>query len=220
MKILAIETSTLTGSIALISDEKLLGETTLSVSVRHSERLMPAIEQLLRDADTRPKDVDLYAVAEGPGSFTGLRIGIAAAQGLAMACGKPLAGLSTLRGLAMNAAFHTGIVVPVLNAFRGEIYYGVYRLENGLPVPLQEDGVISVDGFVEMVGAWTETAVLIGNGIELCQPQIPFAANGKIIISSEPLNTPRASNLAFLAGRLGSSVPSMPVLPRYLRKPG
>lgn len=217
MKILAIETSTLTGSVALVADGSLLGETTLSVSVQHSERLLPTIEQILRDARIEPADVDLYAVADGPGSFTGLRIGIAAAQGLAMAHGKPLVGVSTLRGLAMNAAFHSGPVVPVLNAFRGEVYFGVYRFQNAVLEALEEDGILSVDAFAEKLGSLPHPAVVLGNGVELMRDKISSGMSGKIIIGSGNLNVPRASNLAFLAqGRSAEA----PVLPRYLRKPG
>lgn len=224
MRILAIETSTLTGSIALTDGERLLAETTLSVSVQHSERLMPAIEQILKDAEMEASAIDLYAVAEGPGSFTGLRIGIAAAQGMAMAHGKPLRGVSTLQGLAMNAAFFPGLVVPVLNAFRGEIYFGVYRTEKGVPVAVQDDGVTSVDHFVSQASSWTERAVVLGNGVDLIRPLIEAASggskDGKITIISGSLNTPRASHLATLAGLSGSLENENPVLPRYLRKPG
>jgi tRNA threonylcarbamoyladenosine biosynthesis protein TsaB len=220
MNILAIETSTLTGSVALVSDDRLLGETTLSVSAQHSERLMPAVEQLLRDANTLPSQVDLFAVAEGPGSFTGLRIGIAAAQGLALAQGKPLIGVSTLQGLALNAAFHPGLVVPVLNAFRGEVYFGLYRMASGRPMPVQEETVVSLDDFMAFLASQVEPTLVLGDGTTLCLPKKGSWANDKITLNSGPLNTPRASNLAFLALSRKIAKEDGPVLPRYLRKPG
>ncbi len=210
MRILGIETSTLTGSVALVEDGRLLGETTLSVSVQHSERLMPAIEQLLKDAAVAPPQIDLFAVAEGPGSFTGLRIGIAAAQGLAMAHAKPLAGVSTLRGLAMNAALFPGPVVPVLNAFRGEVYFGVYRMKEGRPETVQDDGVLPVADFLERLRSFEDEPLLLGNGLEVLKAEFKGHA------ASAPFHTPRAANIAFLAE---VSTPST-VLPRYLRRPG
>jgi tRNA threonylcarbamoyladenosine biosynthesis protein TsaB len=220
VKILAIETSTLTGSVALVSDGRLLGETTLSVSVQHSERLMPAVEQLLRDANTPADQVDLFAVAQGPGSFTGLRIGIAAAQGLALARSKPLVGISTLMGLSMNAAFFPGLVVPVLNAFRGEVYFGRYRMVLGRPTPVQDDSVVPLEDFLGLLRSCGESALVLGDGVELCQPKFDSRENDKIVINSGILNTPRASHLAFLAGLQELRSAAEPVLPRYFRKPG
>lgn len=212
MKTLAIETSTLTGSVALVGDGRLLGETTLSVSVQHSERLMPAIEQLLRDAGVAPSEIDLFAVAEGPGSFTGLRIGIAAAQGLGLAHGKPVAGVSTLRGLAMNAALFPGLIVPVLNAFRGEVYFGSYCTQEGRPEPLRQDAVLSVADFLEHLRSFEGDTLLLGPGIEVLGEDIWVKGR----TAPAPFHAPRAANIAFLADL---SAPRA-VLPRYLRKPG
>ncbi|HSA58226.1 MAG TPA: tRNA (adenosine(37)-N6)-threonylcarbamoyltransferase complex dimerization subunit type 1 TsaB [bacterium] len=212
MKTLGIETSTLTGSVALVEDGRLLGETTLSVSVRHSERLMPAIEHLLRDAEVAPSEIDLFAVAEGPGSFTGLRIGIAAAQGLALAHGRPVAGVSTLKGLAMNAAVFPGLVVPLLNAFRGEVYFGVYRMEGGRPVPVQEDAVLPVAAFLERFRSLEGDTLFLGDGVGLLKGD-GDPMKGRM--APALFDAPRAANIALLAE--GSS-PSA-VLPRYLRKP-
>jgi tRNA threonylcarbamoyladenosine biosynthesis protein TsaB len=210
VKILGIETSTLTGSVALVADGRLLGETTLSVSVQHSERLMPAIEQLLQDAGVGPGDVDLFAVADGPGSFTGLRIGIAAAQGLALAHGRPVAGVSTLRGLAMNAALHPGPIVPVLNAYRGAVYFGVYRMENGRPEPEEDDAALPVRDFLDRLPSFGENALVLGDGIEI------LGAVSGARIAPVLLHTPRAAHIAFLAEISTSGA----VLPRYLRKAG
>src|SRR5262249_18366544 len=100
------------------------------------------------------------------------------------------------------------------------VYFGVYRAEKGLPVPLQDDGVLSLERFLEFVASLKEKAVLLGDGVTLCRPRIGPESDGKIILGSGPFHTPRASNLAFLAGAWKGDVPSGPVLPRYLRKPG
>jgi tRNA threonylcarbamoyladenosine biosynthesis protein TsaB len=212
VKILGIETSTLTGSVALVESGRLLGETTLSVSVQHSERLMPAIEQLLRDSGIAPGEIDLYAVADGPGSFTGLRIGIAAAQGLAMPYGRPIAGVSTLRGLAMNAVLFPGLIVPVLNAFRGEVYFGIYRAKGGRPEPVEGDAVLPVADFLERLKSLGKETLLLGGGIEIL-PRDSEVLRERI--APALFHTPRAASIALLAE---FSVPGT-VLPRYLRKP-
>jgi tRNA threonylcarbamoyladenosine biosynthesis protein TsaB len=222
MNLLAIETSTLTGSVALLRDEAVVGEITLSVSVQHSERLMPAIDQLLRDAGTKPADIDLYAVATGPGSFTGLRIGIAAAQGLALARGKPVVGVSTLEALALNGIFFPGLIVPLLDAFRGEVYRGLYRrTAEGLGA-IGDDRAVGLAPLIDELRKQDGAALLLGNGVELYGKKIEEELGiEKISIAPPPLRNPRASNVAFLAlQKWKSGEKEGSILPRYLRKPG
>lgn len=198
VKILAIETSTLTGSVALLENDSLIGEITLSVSAQHSESLLPAIDQLLSQARVKSAEIDLYAVAVGPGSFTGLRIGIAAAQGLSLAHQKPLVGVSTLRGLAMNAIFYSGIIVPVLNAFRGEVYFGLYRARDGIPFEIEADQVLPLEEFHRRMDSLKEDRLILDQGLG-----------------------PRAAHIGFLAARDPTvSHGEALVFPRYLRRPG
>ncbi len=205
MNILAIETSTLTGSVAITSETQVIGELTLSVSVRHSERLMPAIDRLFSDAGMKIADIDLFAVAKGPGSFTGLRIGMAAAQGLASAAKKPVIGISTLEGLAVNGLYFSGLIVPVLNAFRGEVYRGIFRSEGNTLIRLQEDAVMSMEALKKELESVEKPILLLGDGTEAA---IPF-------------KIPRASNLAFLAlKKWDEKACEEPLLPVYLRQPG
>lgn len=220
MKILAIETSTLTGSVALLEDDSIIGEITLSVSVQHSERLMPAIDQLLCDASTKPSDIDLYAVATGPGSFTGLRIGIAAAQGLSLSQGRPVIGVSTLEALAFHGAFFPGLIVPLLDAYRGEVYRGLYRGGSGSLEAIDEDRVTGIQPLIEELRRQDAEVLLLGNGAEIHGDQIQKAL-GKTTVAPGPLRNPRASNVAFLALRKSKeAIPREPPFPRYLRQPG
>jgi tRNA threonylcarbamoyladenosine biosynthesis protein TsaB len=222
MQILAIETSTLTGSIALVSGGNVLGEVTLSVSVQHSERLMPAIEELLRDASVLPKEIDLYTVSAGPGSFTGLRIGMAAAQGLALAYGKPVVGVSTLEGLAMNGLYFPGLVVPMLNAFRSEIYWGVYRSDGSGMEEVTVDRVSVPGALIDHLKGFSEKILVTGNGLDVCGPLIlQELGEERVQLAPPALRLPRAVHLASLAEkRLKSGVSMEAALPRYLRKPG
>lgn len=220
MNVLAIETSTLTGSVALFKNESVVGEITLSVSVQHSERLMPAIDQLLRDAGTNPAEIDLYAVATGPGSFTGLRIGIAAAQGLSLSHGKPMIGVSTLEALALNGIFFNGLIVPLLDAYRGEVYRGLYRGGSGLPALIDEDRVTGIQPLIEELQKQDSATLLLGNGAEIYGDQIQKAL-GKTTVAPGLLRNPRASNVAFLAlQKSKETIPRGPLFPRYLRQPG
>lgn len=220
MNVLAIETSTLTGSVALLSEGKVRGEITLSVSVQHSERLMPTIERLLQDTDS---PIDLFAVATGPGSFTGLRIGIAAALGLALAAGKPVVGISTLEGLAWNGIFFPGLIVPVLNAYRGEVYRGLYRRGAGWSLEaIEEDKAVSPTDLIRELKDHNARTLLLGNGVAICGEKVVEAVgDDRVRIAPAPFANPRASNIAFIAvEKFSAGLSSEPVLPRYLRKAG
>lgn len=139
MKVLGLDTSTFTGGAGLVADGQLVGEFVLGVAANHAERLMPAVETVLAGANWKHGDVDAISVASGPGSFTGLRIGVATAKTLAYAWGKPLIGVSTLEALAWQLAGISGYVVPALNARRARVYAAVYKVAAGgsvLPVEI------------------------------------------------------------------------------------
>jgi tRNA threonylcarbamoyladenosine biosynthesis protein TsaB len=127
VRLLAVETSTLAGGVALLEDERLRGEYLLDVRATHSERLMPAIDRLLADAGWTAADLTGLAVAVGPGSFTGLRIGLSAVKGLALALDIPVAAVPTLDALAATLPFAMFPVCPVLDARKGEVYASRYR---------------------------------------------------------------------------------------------
>jgi tRNA threonylcarbamoyladenosine biosynthesis protein TsaB len=127
MRVLAIETSTLAGGAALLDDERVVGEYALDVRVTHSERVMAAVDRLMRDACWHPGDLDGLAVAAGPGSFTGLRIGLATVKGLALALSIPVAAVPTLDAMAAAMPFAAWPVCPVLEARKGEVYTSLYR---------------------------------------------------------------------------------------------
>lgn len=222
VKVLAIETSTLTGSVALVSETQVISEVTLSVSVRHSERLLPAIDELLKNSGETLDNIDLFAVANGPGSFTGLRIGIATAQGLALPRKKPIVGVSTLEALALNGIFFSGLIVPTLNAYRGEVYSGIYRNRDGLLEPLSDDRPISPSALAKDLSKHNSPILLLGDGSELCREAVQNAlGKDRVILAPIPLNYPRAANIASLAlQKWKAGERQEMVLPRYLRVPG
>ncbi len=127
MRILAVETSTLAGGAALLDGERVVGESTLNIKATHSERLMAAVDHLLELSGWKPENLEGLAVAIGPGSFTGLRIGISAVKGLALALGIPVAAVPTLDALAATLPFAAHPVCPILDAKKGEVYASLYH---------------------------------------------------------------------------------------------
>lgn len=127
MRVLAVDSSTTVAGVAVVEDDKLVVETFLNTTKTHSQRLMPMLDATLREADLTLADINALAVSIGPGSFTGLRIGLATVKGLAQATGKPIIGIPTLDALAMNAAGLPGQICPILDARKNEVYTAVYQ---------------------------------------------------------------------------------------------
>ena len=128
MQILAIDTSTLVGSVALVRDGELISEWSASVRATHGETLLPAVQRLLASASTPLSDIDVFAVGIGPGSFTGVRIGVATVKGLALAESKPIVGVTSLRVLARGLVGGAGLRVPVIDAHKSEVYCAAYEI--------------------------------------------------------------------------------------------
>ena len=127
MRILAVDTSSERGSVCVVDGLEVLGEVRLASSIQHSERLFRSVEFLFQNIPFQFADVDLFAAARGPGSFTGLRVGLAAMEGFAAAHGKRGAGVTTLEALAWRAGLHDVLIAPTIDARRGEVYGAVYR---------------------------------------------------------------------------------------------
>jgi tRNA threonylcarbamoyladenosine biosynthesis protein TsaB len=187
MRVLALDTSTLAGGVALVEGNRTIAESLLDIRLTHSERLMPAVDQLLREAGWGPHDLEGVAVAVGPGSFTGLRIGVSAAKGLALALSIPVAVVPTLDALAAALPFAEWPVCPVLVARRDEVYASLYRWDGTtmqrewdyLALPpravgerLQERVILTGDGAGEIASPlavlaprwrWTPSAAIVGH---------------------------------------------------------
>ena len=148
MRILGIETSTPVCGVALVDSEWVVAEYTLDAGVGHAERLLPMVRRILEDAGLQPSDLDGVAVAAGPGSFTGLRIGMSTAKGLCLASDLPLLAVPTLEGLALRMASAGLPVCSMLDARRGEVYAGVYGLDGERLVSLVADDALPVEGLL------------------------------------------------------------------------
>lgn len=223
MKILAIETSTLTGSVALLDQGVLKGEMTLSVSVKHSERLMPSIDRLLQDAGESLESVDLFAATVGPGSFTGLRIAAATVQAFCLALQKPSMSISSLQALACNGSYFSGLVVPMLDARRSEVYAGIYRMQGPKPPQIVgEEMAIDPHQLVERLSAPHFARVnllFLGEGSLVYRDLINRELKGRALFAAAPLNFPRAAQVASLAWSQVERgvVPDRLMMPRYVR---
>lgn len=168
MKILALESSAVACSAALCEDGELIAQSFQNNGLTHSRTLMPMCQDLLKNCGMAPAEVDVIAVAAGPGSFTGLRIGVAAAKGLAWSLGKPCAGVSTLEAMAWTVA-HMGLeICPVMDARRGQVYNARFGAADGAPVRLTEDRAIGLDDLAAELKNAGKPQIIVGDGALLC----------------------------------------------------
>ena len=168
MLILAFESSAKPASAALVKDGQLLSQYMQCSALTHSRTLLPMAEDMLKNAELSLSDVDLIAVAHGPGSFTGIRIGVSTVKGLAWAAEKPCVGVSTLEAMAWHGLAAGGYICPVMDARRSQVYNAIFKIENGRPVRMTEDRPIALEELAEEVTALGAPVFLIGDGAALC----------------------------------------------------
>ena len=168
MLILAFESSAKPASAALVKDGQLLSQYMQCSALTHSRTLLPMAEDMLKNAELRLSDVDLIAAAHGPGSFTGIRIGVATVKGLAWAAEKPCVGVSTLEAMAWHGLAVGGYICPVMDARRSQVYNALFKIEHGRPVRMTEDRPIALDELSKEVTALNAPVFLVGDGAALC----------------------------------------------------
>lgn len=219
MLILAFETSAKAASVALADGEKLLAETYQHSGLTHSQTLLPMAQQLLSSCGYTPEQVDAVAVAAGPGSFTGVRIGVAAAKGFAWGGEKPCYGVSTLEAMAMQLGAWDGLVVPVMDARRNQVYSATFRVRRGQLERLCEDRAIALEDLKEELKNVTEPIFLVGDGSILCYNTLK-ADIPNLILPPEHRMHQRAAGVAIAAAKLiTAGLPGDGALlaPNYLR---
>ena len=163
MRILAFETSAKAASVALMEEGKLLASGYQNTGMTHSQTLLVMAEDLLKQCGLTPRDVDAVAVAAGPGSFTGVRIGMAAAKGFAWGRELPCFGVSTLEAMALHPGIYEGIICPVMDARRAQVYNALFRAERGAITRLTEDRAISLAELGEELKKWEQPIFLVGD---------------------------------------------------------
>jgi len=166
--ILAFETSAKAGSVALLDEKKLLGESYQNTGLTHSQSLLAMGEDLLKSCGYAPADVTAVAVAAGPGSFTGVRIGVAAAKGFAWAKELPCYGVSTLEAMALGVGAWEGYVCPVMDARRSQVYNALFEVKQGVYTRIAEDRAISLEELGEQLKNLEKPIFLVGDGSILC----------------------------------------------------
>jgi tRNA threonylcarbamoyladenosine biosynthesis protein TsaB len=216
MKLLAVESATLSGGAAILDGDRLLGETTLNIAITHSERLLAAVDRLLADCGLAPADLEGLAVSVGPGSFTGLRVGLATVKGLAMALDLPIAPVPTLDALAARLPFADAPVCPILDARKNEVYLSLYRWRGDRMC--REREYLALPPELAAAGL-TAPVILLGDGIEACRPWLDGQGDG-IRIAPAVQRLPAAATVAELGHAVlaaGDGVGAEALVPLYLR---
>lgn len=219
MYILGIETSTKTGSVAVASEDGVIAQYSLNIEVTHSERLMAAVDRVLKDTGLAIADMGAYAVAIGPGSFTGLRIGLAAVKGLALVTGKPIAAVPTLQALAANLPFAGHPVCPLLDARKSEVYAALYRCDGRAPAALMAEAVLSLSRLSERI---TERTIFTGEASRLFRPDIEKIFGERALFAPHSATLPSAATIAELGLALvksGRQADPDSLTPMYIRRP-
>ena len=222
MKILGIDTSTPIGSVAVIDGDNLVAEHTLNIVQAHSSRLMPAIDGILKWSDITADDLDGCAVGIGPGSFTGIRIGVATIKSLCYALDKPIVGVSTLEAVAYNLRWTNGPICPLLDARRSEVYGAIF--EGGTEWRrISEDLCLSIDAFLDRLDTDTSPDCpinFVGDGLLTYGNAVRERLSERVHFADAIFNVPRGATIAYLGAQClqsGESDNYWTLVPNYVR---
>lgn len=219
-RIAAFDTSSLAGSIALVEDGRIVTQINSDAATAHSVWLLDAYGRLLESVNWRPVDVDLYAIAAGPGSFTGLRVGISVVKGLAWALCKKAIPISTLKAMAMNLNETGNVVCPVLDARKGEMYAAAYLFDGGVIREVVTGSSYAPAAFMEELkrAGLTDNPAFLGSGLEVYGEAIKQELNSAAFSPKETWVV-KASNIGLLANEvLDTAIEPDKLKPLYLRK--
>ncbi len=197
MKILGIDTSTMAANVAVLEDDKLICEYTINTKKTHSQKLMPMIENMLKLSDLDIKEIDAIAICVGPGSFTGLRIGMATAKAMAHVNNIPLIGVNSLEILGANMDLCNRNICSILDAQRNQVYMNKYILKDYKITELEEISIKPIDELLEEISSSNEDWVLVGEAVYKYKEKIEEISN--ITIPSPANNITKASTLCFVA---------------------
>lgn len=197
MKILGIDTSGVAASAAIVEDGKLLSEEVLNHKLTHSQTIMPLVDEVIKKTETDIKTIDYIACSQGPGSFTGLRIGVATAKGLALGLNKKIIPVPTLDVLAYNIFGTENIVCPIMDARRSQVYSAFYTWEKGKLKRLGDYCAESIDFIIEKAKEFDKEVIFLGDGVPVHRAKLE--QNENFIIAPASLSIQRASSLACAA---------------------
>jgi tRNA threonylcarbamoyladenosine biosynthesis protein TsaB len=186
MKILALDSSGLVASVAVVSEDQLLAEYTINHKKTHSQTLLPMLDEIVKMIELDIKDIDAIAVAAGPGSFTGLRIGSSTAKGLGLALDKPIIPVPTVDGLAFNLYGTDKLICPIMDAKRNQVYTGLYEFKDTEFVTVESQQAIGIDEIAEKINKIGRAVIFLGDGVEVYQEQLKTLM--KVSYSFAPLH--------------------------------
>lgn len=220
MKILGLDSSGIVASVAVVEEETLLAEYTVDYKKTHSQTLLPMLDIIGKMIELDMQTIDAIAVAAGPGSFTGLRIGSATAKGLGLALEKPIVAVPTTEALAYNLFGSRGIVCPLMDARRNQVYTGIYRFRGNEMVTVEGQMAVDIDMVAEKLNALGEEVIFLGDGVPVFREILKEKIQVPCIFAPAHVNKQRASAVAALGlvyarqGRLESAAEHKP---EYLR---
>ena len=225
MKILAVDSSGLVASVAVVEEDILLAEYTMNYKKTHSQTLLPMLNEVKQMIDLDLNSVDAIAVASGPGSFTGLRIGSATVKGLGLALEKPIVEVPTLEGLAYNLCGTTHLVCPLMDARRNQVYTGVYGFEPTEEawkmVTVKEQCAVDVTEILESLNELGQPVIFLGDGVPVYKEQISKICKVSYTFAPAGMNRQRAASIGCLGviyAKAGKLVTAAEHQPEYLRK--
>lgn len=221
MKLLVLDSSGLVASVALIEDDRLIAEYTTGNKLTHSQTLLPMLNEVIKRTSFEMEDIDAIAVAKGPGSFTGLRIGAATAKGLGLALNKPIVPVPTVDGLAYQLFGTSKIICPMMDARRKQVYTGFYRFEGGEMKVLKEQCAQSVEDTLDQLRKYNEQVIFLGDGVPVYHDEIMEKMGESAIFAPAHANRQRAAAVGALAQvyfAQGIYESADEFVPDYLRK--
>ena len=219
MKILALETSAKSASCAVVEDGVPLASAYQCMGLTHSRTLLPMVDTLLKNAGLTLDDIGCLAISAGPGSFTGLRIGVAAVKGLAWAADKPCVGVSTLEAMAENVSHMDGLIVGAMDARRAQVYNAVFEASSGALTRLTPDRAISLDALADELAGEARRITVLGDGGTLCFRHLT-GRGVRCALAPSALLHQNAVGVGLVSERAyarGEAVSARELLPVYLR---
>ncbi len=218
MKILSVDSSAKTASVAVTEGTTLLSECFVNAGLTHSRTLMPMVDNALSQADLKIENIDAICVNAGPGSFTGIRIGVAAVKGLALATDKLCSGVSTLESIAYNFIDEDAIICSAMDARCNQVYAALFNVENGIVSRICDDYAVPICELAEEIAKLGKTVILAGDGAELCYNAMKDSVSN-IKLSAEFRRYQRAYGAALAALANNEFTDSSLLAPVYLRMP-
>lgn len=223
MRLLAIETSTMLGGVAVMEDDTLIAESRMNVKATHSERIMSDIDNALKRSGFTIDAIDVFGIASGPGSFTGLRVGLSTLKGLSYATGRRVVSVSTLEAMAWNVPFSQHLICPLLDARKKELYAGIFEWWQDDFRKFIEEQTIKLETLLNEIRDTGRSVVFLGEGALLYKDEIQSSLGAKAIFPPPQHMVPSPANVAYLCMkkvRKNAFDDPAGLVPRYMRKSG